>query len=637
MESLRCVPRIMVTGVEGESPQSLLFDKQEKIKLEAKILSSILQDIFYPHEVYHVQKKIMERITIIENISQEIETFGSQCPDWPVDEELKTQILETVHCGRQALHKLQYIFDADRFHGSCLRSRATRLLQHKPVGTYLLRCEEDCFVVDYQMQKISEHFFKIKGDGTCFSKRGEPQEFNDYLQQIIQLNVPLPLAHRPLDHLLAQVEHQVCGATAAEMAKTVDVGGCFITSQQLGSYELHRVERNRQLGNYSIQVQADKLICQKDDQQIETASFAELLTAIFQKQCYRLFYKVPEVELAERICYCRILPEMQAKEQRVAKISRRTYRHLPCSVLVIIDNAGKIQLHEKKHKKNFTTADGEQILGERNKGFLGEGSFKFVWSMKPFYTGVQAPMVRARFKPNKTAKAANIAKNIELLASEVEDHTHLLFSITFTYLRGNGLWAYGQVMPLMEGKDLFQAVKDQQIDFLAGLKAIRDAGLGMLAMHNAGWAHRDFKPENIFLDAINKLGDFDLICKAALADLDTERVGSPLYMDPDYIVKNSKGEEGVLLNDQFGFGATLYYHCMKKLLRGYAKDIDDLLDVVTDADLNAPGYATLDDTLQQIIINCCIGAASERSYQLRLYLAALSQVIIKYEQLTHYS
>lgn len=615
-----------------------LLETRATVREEEKNLSAILAGNIDPYAVDHVQQAIAKSIAKIEKVGQKIDKFSSIYPQQLVDEGLRGEIRATIQCGRQALHKLNYIFDADRFHSSCLKSRAMRLLQNKQEGTYLLRCEEDCFAINYNNPTMQEHYFEIKGNGTCFNALRAEVEFDDYLQKVVKIKAPVPLAHRPLDHLLAQMEYQVCRSSAVEMAKKVRLGGFFITSQELGSYQLHKVEKKNTVLSCPIQIQNGKLIYQLDNQRGEAVSFFDLYTTIFQTKCYRLSYTSPINDLAESICYCVVLPEMQRSAQRVALISRRDYKHLPASLLVYIDEEGKLQIHKKKHKKNFTTANGETILGEYNKGHLGKGSFKFAWALEPFYRGLQIPMARTRFHGMSVAKIEQLARDIAQLQSEVEDSTHLLFPLTFSYTRQSGSIAYGQMMPLMRC-DLFHAIECGLIDFISALKAVRDAGLGLLAILKAGggdlvntfrWAHRDFKPENIFLGKVTKLGDFDLIYK--LDRNDQEIKGSPMYMDPEYLTNNTNDPERVLLNEQYGFGATLFFASTRTTLRGDAQIIDDLYHLVDDDDLRIPAFKQLDGTLKFIIRNCCLGSKSDRSYHLGHFIGLLSQYITQLEQ-----
>lgn len=108
------------------------------------------------------------------------------------------------------------------------------------------------------------------------------------------------------------------------------------------------------------------------------------------------------------------------------------------------------------------------------------------------------------------------------------------------------------VMALVEGLSLRQWLAREPRTFGAVLDAFERAGEGLVAAHEAGLVHRDFKPENVFVAADGRLlvGDFGL---ALAHGADGRAEGSLAYMAPEQ-------REGRVIDaraDQYSFCAAL--------------------------------------------------------------------------------
>jgi eukaryotic-like serine/threonine-protein kinase len=101
------------------------------------------------------------------------------------------------------------------------------------------------------------------------------------------------------------------------------------------------------------------------------------------------------------------------------------------------------------------------------------------------------------------------------------------------------------------------------------IEAFLAAGRGLAAAHAAGLAHRDFKPENVFVggDGRVRVGDFglarDLTTASGAARTPNTRIdltvtgtvmGTPLYMAPE----QHRGDPADARSDQFSFCVALY-------------------------------------------------------------------------------
>ncbi|RKG67084.1 hypothetical protein D7V80_17530 [Corallococcus sp. CA054B] len=132
-------------------------------------------------------------------------------------------------------------------------------------------------------------------------------------------------------------------------------------------------------------------------------------------------------------------------------------------------------------------------------------------------------------------------------------------------------------MEFIEGRTLRQWLKEQPRTWREVLAAFRQAGQGLAAAHAAQLIHRDFKPDNVLVDARDRVRvtDFGLarlpegspaLPPESLPEgvtptpgpVDLTRTGSimgtPAYMPPE----QWKGEPGDARGDQFSFCVALY-------------------------------------------------------------------------------
>ncbi|MBA2538411.1 MAG: protein kinase, partial [Deltaproteobacteria bacterium] len=86
------------------------------------------------------------------------------------------------------------------------------------------------------------------------------------------------------------------------------------------------------------------------------------------------------------------------------------------------------------------------------------------------------------------------------------------------------------------------------------VKVFTEAGRGLVAAHDAGIVHRDFKPDNVLVgtDGRARVTDFGLAHEAG--EDDDSMVGTPAYMAPE----QHEGRNVDARTDQFGFAVALY-------------------------------------------------------------------------------
>ncbi|MFN0247320.1 MAG: protein kinase domain-containing protein [Kofleriaceae bacterium] len=111
------------------------------------------------------------------------------------------------------------------------------------------------------------------------------------------------------------------------------------------------------------------------------------------------------------------------------------------------------------------------------------------------------------------------------------------------------------VMEWVRGKNLRRWSDEQRRTDRETLAVYRAAGAGLLAAHEAGLVHRDFKPDNAVIgdDGRVRVLDFGLARSETESGDNVGRAGTPKYMAPE----QTGGKELTAAADQYAFGISL--------------------------------------------------------------------------------
>jgi len=111
------------------------------------------------------------------------------------------------------------------------------------------------------------------------------------------------------------------------------------------------------------------------------------------------------------------------------------------------------------------------------------------------------------------------------------------------------------------------------------------------SLHNQGVAHKDLKPENVFIDPVTqqvKLIDFGLSVTVSKGELVKLYCGSPMYMAPEVLNRDPHDPQK---SDIWSLGVILYQTLVGSSPWSEAESLDDLLDlVVFEPQVNLPSF-----------------------------------------------
>lgn len=677
--SRSCQPKIKEEAFECEAlnqrcitaihslTNAYLYKIEEVLIQKMLNLSRLLQTVIHNESEITTRKQHLKRK--IENLENKIHVFkmnGQKFPNDCVGEPFFVQVVACIASGKNALNRLDYLFNPHYYHGLCSKIRATRLLRGKLKGAYLVRKIDHLgkFVLSYVGEnKVSHVTIQIHLDSTCRvidqinPEQGKlapkPREYplereraiplqhpprasiEETLRALTKTDQPSPLAHAPLDHLLAQFEWNLAGASKKTMLSRMGNSGCFLEKKALGHYILHVVGTKTNLSSYKIKVKENKIHCRTKGSLKEVSSLYDLITREIGIE-YQISYRIAigTINMMEELYYRKLLPEMQESGKQWAKASRKNHPFLHRSIWY--NQTG--QIYEQYHKKSFITYHKLKVLSE-DEHFKGEGSFKMVWELKPFYPNITwQGMVRVRLGRDLPDSYNLNRLRVANLRKDMGDNCLVLpHFVTYQDTWGNQI--YAQVMPTMIGGNLRVALKNQRLSYLGKLRISRDIGRILVEMTAKGWYHRDVKPENIMLSSNDvdnpsaKLSDFDFILPLHSNNPTSYEYCSPLYADPLVLQKSPQIIFFAKQHDQFSFGATLYHIFTQKRLRGYIGTRAELSSWVTVSDLyRTPLYCQIDPTIQHIIHFCCVGEPTDRPYNLPVFVAMLEKLTADEEE-----
>ncbi len=360
-----------------------------------------------------------------------------------------------------------------------------------------------------------------------------------------------------------------------------------------------------------------------------------MLTSIniidYQQSREEYIYKQPEdyLDSIERLLTLEIFPLLKSSGEPFVKVSRRKFTFLKNSLLV----NQKREAFEQYHSEDVTVNENFCI---KNKGLIGEGSFKRVWDLKPLFPHLIATqMVRTRFHwtHSRSEVVLNQLEKLKKLKKKM-NLEFLLIPDSIKYDSSCDLKAIVQMMPKALGKDLNFVMKDMEyLSYLGKLRSIRNLALALIDMHTKNWVHLDVKPQNVLRmnqdpdDPILKLIDFDLVLKFKPEDTSEYCRGSFRYMDPKCIRRESRGLEDGKIHDQFSFGVTSF-----EVLTGdeFRKSLQEkkFKKWVKEKELNESlNFLKLDEEIQNIIRSCVLSSSKNRPYRLPQVVKTLDILI----------
>jgi serine/threonine protein kinase len=118
------------------------------------------------------------------------------------------------------------------------------------------------------------------------------------------------------------------------------------------------------------------------------------------------------------------------------------------------------------------------------------------------------------------------------------------------------------VLEALNPDPLSERVRRERLCPEEAVRIIREVAAALTALHEAGWAHRDVKAENVLFgfDGRAVLTDLGLACDRALRGPTLSRSrGTPAYMAPEVISEQANDFATLCAADQYSLAVTAYF------------------------------------------------------------------------------
>ncbi|NUP05432.1 MAG: protein kinase [Polyangiaceae bacterium] len=213
----------------------------------------------------------------------------------------------------------------------------------------------------------------------------------------------------------------------------------------------------------------------------------------------------------------------------------------------------------------------------------GKGASGEVYRAIDEHTG-RSVAVKVLGSPMDAAAVDRFSREVQLLASVDDPHV-----VRYVAHGSDETGRPYMVVEWLEGEDLSRRQKREPLDGRQALEVVRQAAMGVAALHAQGIVHRDIKPSNIFLSWSGRgaihvtLVDLGVARVESTTQLtrDGMMIGTPSYMSPEQIL----GKQNVdAASDVFSLGVVLF----ELVARERPYHADDVVGLVAKIALQDP-------------------------------------------------